>query len=616
MKLPLGPVLASTLALAATVPLPLSAASNPLANEASALVQAQADSPVQWMPWGEAAFARAQREQKPVFVAVGVFASELTRAMARQTFSNADAGAQLNENFVCVYVDGKERPDVSALYQNYLQTVKQLSGPPMNIWLTPDLKPFEGANYLPPTEEWGKEGFITASRRVAAAWKADAAAQQRKGNDAVADVVAAQPQAVPPAATPNDIARLLKESADAWRAQFDAARGGFGESPKQPEPELLRFLLADESTRDMALTTLQALINGALRDPLDGGFYRYAVDAEWRQPYFQKLSVDQPRIALALLDAGRLTAEPRYGAAARDALLYVVEQLGMPGGDIVAVQDATAETTTAAYCWTADDVRELLGADAAEEFSRLHGISAEGNIPPDAFPGIPTQGKNILYRAVPLPPTGPEPVVVKAATTLLKQRQQRAVELRDDGSPSGTHGLMLTALARAGAELKEPRLANAAKKEYTFIRDQLGAKSGALVRLAGRSVPATPADYAFVIEGLLTFAQTANEPEARSLAQQLLQRVQAEYWDAAAARFFVVPAKGSGFWARVHSPAGGTGEPPAADAAMLLALAGGRLDQEAASELRSALVRSLAAAIKDAGEAPRGEFLLALNATQ
>ena len=138
-----------------------SASAGDLQGQTSAYLSAQAASPVQWTTWGEAAFARAKAQHRPVFLHIGVFTSELDRAMMRQSFSNADTAKFLNDTFVCVLVDAKERPDVAALYQNYLQVAKQLTGLPMNIWLTPDLKPFEGAHYLPPTEEWGKEGFIT-----------------------------------------------------------------------------------------------------------------------------------------------------------------------------------------------------------------------------------------------------------------------------------------------------------------------------------------------------------------------------------------------------------------------------------------------------------------------
>ncbi|ACB75604.1 thioredoxin domain-containing protein [Opitutus terrae] len=608
------PVPAALLVLALLPP--AFAAGNALADAPSALVRRQADSPVQWHSWGDAAFERAKKEDKPVFVTVGMFTSELTRAMARQSFANADAAALLNENFVSVYVDAKERPDVAALCQHYLQNVKQLSGPPMNLWLTPELKPFEGANYLPPTEEWGKEGFITANKRVAAAWKADPAAQRRKADEALATLKDAQPAAATAAPTAEETSRLLTEAATLWRDRFDAAHGGFGETPKQIEPELLRWLLRTEATREMALKTMQALINSAVRDPLDGGFFRYAVDAEWKQPYFQKLLSDQPRMALALLDASAATGDARYAAAAQGALTYALERLRLPNGDFAGAEDATAEAATMAYTWSADELRDLLGDAPAEEFMRLHGATAAGNIPEDAFPGVATKGRNILYRAVPLPASGPEPATLAAADKLRQGRHRRAAAERDDGSPSGSHGLMLTALARAGAELKDAGLARAAKDEAAFIRDHLRAKDGSLLRLAGRTVSAAPSDYALVIEGLRTFAHTTSDDAAEKTALDLLRIANERFWDAATHRYFVVSADTPGAWARVYSPVSSAGDPPSAEPAMLLALTAAKLDDAAARELAGQLAGTIAKDIKDSAEAPRGDLLLALARTQ
>ena len=194
---------------------------------------------------GRRGIARAREEQKPLFVAIGTFTSELSRAMARQTFSNAETAAFLNDAFVCVIVDAKEQPQLTALYQTYIQTAKQLRGLPLNIWLTPELKPIEGANYLPPTEEWGKEGFSTVAKRVAAGWKADPAVQRAKADEAATMVVDAQPTVRPEPANAGAIETLLGEAKEAWRARFDATNGGFGDPPKHPEAELMRCLLID-----------------------------------------------------------------------------------------------------------------------------------------------------------------------------------------------------------------------------------------------------------------------------------------------------------------------------------------------------------------------------------
>lgn len=564
-----------------------------------------------WTAWGDAAFARAKQEDKPLFVALGFATSELSRAMARQTFANPDTAAFLNENFVCVLVDAKERPDLVALYQSYTSAVKQLSGLPLNIWLTPELKPFEGANYLPPTEEWGKEGFLTVAKRAAAGWKADPAAQRAKADEAIATVLAAQnnPDASADAIGQKEMVRLLAENREAWQARFDSANGGFGDPPKYPDPELLRFLLRDPSTREIAVATLRALCNGAIHDPLDGGFFRYAVDAEWRQPYFQKSALEQARLALALLDAHQIAPDAQFADAARGALNFVLERLALGDGEFAAVEDATAENVIAAHLWTPAEIQDVLGQKDAAEFNRVFTITAEGNLPVDAIPGVTGAGKNLPRRSVAFGDAAAEKALAASGAKLLAKRLARAEPARDDAAVSGAHGLLLAALSRAGAELSEPRFSDAAKAQFAFIRDRLIAPDGSLHRFAGRDLPAAPLDYALVIAGLNAFAAASDTSAASSLASRLTAAANARYWDDAPHAFAAVaPNHEAAFWFRPRPAAFGAGELVSVEAALLPAIS--------SSELKIKLARTIAAEIRDAIDAPRGDLLLALDSAQ
>jgi len=269
------------LLLAGLVPFaaPAHAANARLAAASSAFLRSYADTAVDWLPWDETTFARAKAEQKLVFLAIGSFTSELSRAMARQSFANTEVAAFLREHFLCVLVDAREHPELAAVYQSYLRTTKQLNGLPINVWLTPELEPIDGSTYIPPTEEWGKEGFFVTIKRIAGAWKADPAAQRRQAHDAVANALAADrvAPALPPA---TEFAAILATATDRARAQYDTNRAGFGDPPKYLEPELLLYLLREKATRDLALATLRALVASPMRDPLDGGFFRNAQDPE------------------------------------------------------------------------------------------------------------------------------------------------------------------------------------------------------------------------------------------------------------------------------------------------------------------------------------------------
>lgn len=609
-----APRLAFCLAAFLAAAAPVYPAAAPLSAEPSAYLRAQASAPVAWLPWGDAALARAKQEQKPIFLSIGTAPSELSRAMHRQSFANPETAAFLNDTFVCILVDAKERPDLAALFQTYVRTVKQLSGLPLNLFLTPELKPFEGANYLPPTEEWGKEGFLTVARRAANAWKADPAAQRAKAAEAVAAVAAAQLSPAPAAIDAAALASLLSSAQEAIRARADTAHGGFGEPPKYPEPELLRFLLQDAATRELAVTTLRAILRSPLRDPLDGGFFRYAQDAEWRQPYFQKNLIDQARLALALLDAAQLTHDAEFAAAASDALTFSLKRLADSKDGFAAGEDATAETAAGAYFWSLAELREILGESAATTFATACGATAEGNVPADAFPGVTTTGKNILARVNPPGDAAAEQAFALSATKLLAQRDRRPSPVRDDAATSGAHGVLLAALSRAGTELHDARFAAAAKSEYAFLRDHLLDRNVGLRRLAHRSTAAAPEDYALAADGLLAFHRATGEAKAETLARSLLAAATTRFFDPSAGRFWAVPEAGdSGIWTRVHAPTPTAGEPPSPEAAMLLALAAAPPPDKSSFDLASALTASIAAEVKDATDAPRGDLLLALK---
>lgn len=614
-SLPLGLAIAVCTAL---VPTPDACAAETLRDQPSVFLRQHEADAVRWMSWGDAAFARAKNEQKPVFLAIGLFTSELSRAMSRQTFSNPETAGVLNENFICVLVDAKEFRDLTQLNLNYLGIAKQLTGLPMNLFLTPELKPFDGANYLPPTEEWGKEGFGTVLKRALGSWKADPAIQRTKADDAVAAVEAAQHVPSPSAVDAKAGFALLKEATAAWKSRFDATNGGFGDPPKYVEPELIRFLLRNAATRDVALRTLGAAMHGGIRDPLDGGFFRYALDAEWRQPYFQKNLVDQPRIALAFLEAAKLSNEAEYAEVARGALLYAAQQLGTTAENAPAAEDATADTLVESYLWTLDEIKTAVGLKNGAEFATDYGASAEGNLAADAIPGVTTAGKNLLRRVTPQKDAAAELSLSEAAAKLLELRKQRPAPVRDNAASVGTHGLLLAGFAQAGAQLKDARLAAAGRAEFAVIRDRFISSDGSLRRLPGSRALATADDYAAVIAGLLTYGSTMNDSEASDLAAKLTKELIQRFWDAPAARFFATGPKDGehGIWARVHFAAPGAGEPASAESLLLLALAEHKAADAASRELSDSLARGVAADIKEAAEVARGDLLLAFQAYQ
>ncbi len=336
-------MLARLLLLSAFVTAPLLAAdaTSPLASAPSEFVRAQATSGVRWHPWTPATLQRAQASGKSVYVFIGSPLSELTRATINQTFSSEKTVAWINESFFCIFVDADAQPEVAALGQHFISSVKQLRGWPVHLWLTPDtLQPYDGANYLPPSEEWGKPGFLKAARSAHDTWKVDPA--RARALAAEAGEMMRLPRLDLEAKI--DIEAKLAAAAKSWTAAADPVNGGFGDAPKLPEPELIRFLLTrDEAARAVAIKAARAVVNGALRDPVDGGFYRRCVDEAWKEPYFQKTLADQARIAMALFEAADAAKDEKLRAAGIGALDFVLTELKKPDGTFAAALDGTLE---------------------------------------------------------------------------------------------------------------------------------------------------------------------------------------------------------------------------------------------------------------------------------
>ncbi len=559
----------------------------------TAFLRASAVSPVAWQPWDAAVLLRAKAEGRPVYVFAGSGLNELSRATCAQSFTNADTAAFLNQNFICILVDREAEPDVAALIMHYLRTVKQTSTWPAHVWLTPELQPFEGAGYLPPSEEWGKPSFMKVAQQALAAWTGDPAGCRTRAAEAVAQLAAPPPTA---AWAPEKLPGRLAAAAGVWRAQYDSAHGGFGDPPKKPEPELLRFLLRQTpADRAEALATLRAMAGQAVRDPLDGGFFHYAADAAWAIPYQQKHLADQARLALAYLDAGQGDDAAAFTASARGALDYALRRLRRPDGTFAAAEDATGEPFAAYYAWKEAEIDAALGPDAAA-FKHAYGVLPGGNVAAEDDASGQLKERNLLH-APPVVDAG----LAASAARLLAVRAQRPAPPTADGATAGAHGLLLAALARAGAQPGGARYLAAAADVYaTLAKGFVLSPAGDLRRQPGSDLAAAPADYAAVALGCREFARAAKRPEAEALAAKLLARAGTLFLADGGGRYFATPpALPPGFF--VRPPAGN--DVPAAEPLALLA------------GLPPAQGRTVAAALAatlEEGVAAPGDTLLAL----
>ena len=319
---------------------------NALAKEKSPYLLQHAADPVDWRPWGPEAFAEAERDDKPVFLSIGFSTCLWCHVMQRESFRDPAIAALLNTRFIPVLVDREERPDVDRVYMNAARAAGWTAGWPLNMWLTPERKPFFGGSYYPPAPRGGSPGLKDLLARIAESWRT-------RREDAVQDAedvgrALAAFSRVEASTAPLD-ASTLDSAFKAYAQAFDEEHGGFGPGPKFPEPSALTFLLRYHSRSGngkalaMAVKTLREIDLGGLHDRLGGGFHRYASDAAWARPHYEKMLSDNAQLASVFLDAHRATRDPGFARAARKTLDYLLRDLARPGGGFFTAEDADEE---------------------------------------------------------------------------------------------------------------------------------------------------------------------------------------------------------------------------------------------------------------------------------
>jgi uncharacterized protein len=432
---------------------------NRLAGETSPYLLQHAHNPVDWYPWGAEALARARDRDRPIFLSIGYAACHWCHVMERESFEDPATAAFLNEHFVAIKVDREERPDLDAVYMDAVQAMTGAGGWPMTVFLAPDGRPFYGGTYFPNTRRHGLPSFLDVLAGVAGAWRERRAELEESATNLAAHV--GRPVRLAESPVTLD-AGLLDAAVGALEAGFDAQHGGWGSAPKFPQPMALDFLLRRAAAGDaralpMARRALDRMAAGGIFDQLAGGFARYATDAAWLVPHFEKMLYDNAQLARVYVHAWALTREPAYLRVATATLDFVAREMTLPDGVFAASLDAdTGGEEGATYTWTAYEVRDVLaGAGLVETWPLLAeacDVTETGN----------WEGRVILRRVVsdarlaerhgrPLHEVAE--LLERARRALLAVRDRRPQPARDDKAIAGWNGLMLGAFADAAALL-------------------------------------------------------------------------------------------------------------------------------------------------------------------
>ena len=387
--------------------------SNRLINEKSPYLLQHAFNPVDWYPWGEEAFENARSKNKPIFLSIGYSTCYWCHVMEREVFENDAIAELMNDIFICIKVDREERPDIDRIYMTALQSLTGSGGWPMSMFLTPDLKPFYGATYIPPKAKYGRAGFEDVIGEISKAWNERNSEVLNSGNQITAIIQKNLSQKIldeETELTKEPFTKLFEQSVNA----YDYLEGGFGSGNKFPRPVVINYLLdhyfytGKAEAREMALFTLKKMFDGGMYDHLSGGFHRYSVDTYWRVPHFEKMLYDQAQLVTTYINAFTLTKNEFFLFIAEDILKYVKENLTSPDGAFYSAEDAensidekdlSIKEEGAYYLWTEDEINNILGKDSDDTkvFKYHFGIQPFGNTISD--PHEVFGKKNVLHIA-------------------------------------------------------------------------------------------------------------------------------------------------------------------------------------------------------------------------
>ena len=530
---------------------------NRLIEESSPYLLQHAHNPVNWYAWSDEAFERAKRENKPIFLSVGYSTCHWCHVMERESFEDEEIAAYLNQHFIAIKVDREERPDIDSVYMSAVTLLTGRGGWPMTVIMTPDKEPFFGGTYFPPRRgvRGNRAGLVDILAEMLSVYTNEptqVVARAQEISQRVEQAAALQPGP----GVPSD--KTIVVAVQNLARGFDRVDGGFSGAPKFPQPSRLSLLLryarrtGDAGATAMVATTLDKMAAGGVYDHVGGGFHRYSTDAKWLVPHFEKMLYDNAQLAVVYLEAWQHTGDPAYQRVAREILDYVAREMTAPDGGFYSATDADSPTPSGHdeegwfFTWTPDELERLLGADDAAVVSAAYGVTRRGNF----------EGRNILHRVktdrevgaqLRIPPKRVAEVLASARATLYEARELRPPPIRDEKIIAAWNGMMITAFARAGFALDEPRYTTVAAGAAGFVLDQMRAKDGALVRTYRDGKKASSSfldDYAFMVGACLDLYEATGDVQWLERAVELQSDQDARYLDSQSGGYYLTASGG------------------------------------------------------------------------
>ena len=516
---------------------------NRLAKETSPYLLQHAENPVDWYPWGNEAFEEARKRGVPVLLSVGYSSCHWCHVMERESFEDHQIAAMMNDGFVSIKVDREERPDVDSVYMTAVQAMTGQGGWPMTVFMTADGEPFYGGTYFPPEDRGGMPAFPRVLEAISEAFNNRRFEVLNSGRQLAERIR----QTFTARADPEPLTDgILRAAFGGLQSQFDDRSGGFGLQPKFPQPSALEFLLryhartGSTDALEMVELTLDRMAAGGIHDQIGGGFHRYSTDAYWIVPHFEKMLYDNALLARLYTHAYLVTGAQSYARVARGIIDYVLREMTSESGGFYSAQDADSEGVEGKFfVWRPEEVTRVLGRPDAEVIADYYGVTNAGNFEGQTILTVPNEPAVVAARHS-MSVHDLRLLVESSNAKLLAARSERVPPMTDTKVIVSWNGLMLAALAEAGAVFDRDDYLDAARANADFLLDRM-MDDGRLRRTDSRSPNGALGfldDHAALIDGLLALHRADGGGRWLVEAHALAEKAIALFWDPVSQQLF------------------------------------------------------------------------------
>jgi uncharacterized protein YyaL (SSP411 family) len=516
---------------------------NKLKNELSPYLLQHSNNPVNWYPWGNEAFNKAKKENKPIFLSIGYSTCHWCHVMAHESFEDDDVAKLLNNTFVCIKVDREERPDIDKIYMNICQMITGHGGWPLTIFMTPDKKPFFAGTYIPKKSQYGIKGLLTIIPDIKKLWENKTNDLLKSANQ-ITELLQKNTKK-----TGND--ELSQETLNSAYEQlfntFDELYGGFGNQPKFPSPHNILFLLRywkrsnNKYSLKMVINTLEQMRMGGIYDHIGFGFHRYSTDRKWILPHFEKMLYDQALLIMAYTETYQATQKQIFKKTAQEIIEYILRDMTSAEGGFYSAEDADSEGIEGKfYYWNYEELKRVLTNEELNFIEKIYNIGKEGNYKPEVGK---TTKNNIFYQTSSIEDhakfnqINEKDILEKLEEIrkkIFKTRKTRIHPEKDDKILTDWNGLMIAALAKSGQIFNNKMYIEKAENALNFILKNMMKKNGYLLhtyRKGKTNIEGYADDYAFLIWGLIELYQATFNPEHLKLAIDLNNNLLKHFWD-------------------------------------------------------------------------------------